>query len=51
MANPERPDDLPKQPPRKPLTVEELRSRGFKVLRSSGEGFGLPLSGPLPKGD
>ena len=40
---------LTKLPTNRLPTPAELRARGWKELKSTGKGYGLPLSGPLPK--
>jgi hypothetical protein len=42
----------PTTPTRKGLpTEDELRALGFRVLKPSGKGYGLPLQGTVPKRD
>jgi hypothetical protein len=41
-------DKKPK-PTKRQLTTDKLRAMGFIVPPSTGQGFGLPLTGPQPK--
>jgi hypothetical protein len=36
-------------PSKEPITADKLRALGFKIIESRGDGFIIPIGGPIQK--